>query len=271
MTVVRQAAREVMRCAKPWLRLTSVRRVPCSTARMTASRFSPPSDYPRVKLVRSFAELVDTPLDHGINALCWERALVGDFAEVVARVHGSDGLTSLDEARLRSLGLSAGGRAAAEVLIADLELLRDRGLAPVLDCIQGYPRDEEAAPMRTDVYSFHADSAPVPTDTLLCTYAGASTEALRNDQAVRRIDVPATRAELLRHYGGADDAAFGEFLHEHCYDLHYAALPGAQPFAFGVGHFWRIAVEYPDSPVPPCIHRAPETMPGEPPRLLMIC
>jgi hypothetical protein len=29
-------------------------------------------------------------------------------------------------------------------------------------------------------------------------------------------------------------------------------------------------VAYPDSPVLPCIHRAPETCPGDPPRLLLI-
>ena len=35
-------------------------------------------------------------------------------------------------------------------------------------------------------------------------------------------------------------------------------------------HLWRIAVDYPGSPVPPCVHRAPETRPGRPPRLLLI-
>jgi hypothetical protein len=29
-------------------------------------------------------------------------------------------------------------------------------------------------------------------------------------------------------------------------------------------------VEYDGSPVPPCIHRAPDTRPGDPPRLLLI-
>ena len=44
----------------------------------------------------------------------------------------------------------------------------------------------------------------------------------------------------------------------------------AEPFSFGLGNLWRIAVEYPDSPVPPCVHRAPATIPGRPPRLLLI-
>ncbi len=40
--------------------------------------------------------------------------------------------------------------------------------------------------------------------------------------------------------------------------------------SFGLGNLWRIAVDYPGSPVPPCIHRAPITRPGRPPRLLLI-
>lgn len=124
--------------------------------------------------------------------------------------------------------------------------------------------------MPVDVYSFHADSAPVAAETWLCTYAGAPSEGLRNDEALRRVDIPATRAELLRCFGGPDGDDFREFLRDHCYDLHYAPTANARPFSFGVGNLWRIAVEYPGSPVPPCIHRAPATLPGQPPRLLLI-
>ena len=60
-------------------------------------------------------------------------------------------------------------------------------------------------------------------------------------------------------------------LRDACYDLHYAPTPGAQPFSCGIGHLWRIAVDWPGSPVPPCIHRAPDTHPEDPPRLLLIC
>jgi hypothetical protein len=67
-----------------------------------------------------------------------------------------------------------------------------------------------------------------------------------------------------------DDAEFREALREHCFDLHYLPMPKAQPYSFGVGNLWRIAVDWPGSLVPPCIHRAPETLPGEPPRLLLI-
>ena len=81
---------------------------------------------------------------------------------------------------------------------------------------------------------------------------------------------PATRARLLADYGGPDDADFREFLADNCYDLHYAPRPGAEPFSFGLGHLWRIAVEYPGNPVPPCVHRAPENIAGKLPRLLLI-
>jgi hypothetical protein len=84
------------------------------------------------------------------------------------------------------------------------------------------------------------------------------------------VDIPATRAELLRLFGGEDNDDFREYLKENCYDLHYAPIPTARPFSFGLGNLWRIAVDYPCSPVPPCLHRAPETLPGQPPRLLLI-
>ncbi len=234
--------------------------------------FALPIDYPRIRRVDSFSALVSTPLTDGVNALCWERALAGDYAEVVAALGAGDGepLMALDAARLRSLSVSAAGRVAIEQMLADWQLLRDHSLDPVLNCIYGYPRDEEAGPVVTDVFSFHADSAPFEASTYLCTYHGPSSEGLRNEEARRRVDLPATRAELLRHYGGADDADFAVYLNEHCYDLHYAPAPGAKPFSFGLGNFWRIATDYPDSPVPPCVHRAPDTQPGDPPRLLLI-
>jgi len=234
------------------------------------SPFSLPPGYTRIQRVHSFHELVTTPFAGGVNALCWERPLPGDFSEVVARLGGGEGITTLDDARLRALPVSAAGRAAIDFLIEDQRLLRDHDLDPVLNCIDGYPRDENPGPISTDVCSFHADSAPVQADTWLCTYHGPASEGLRNDQAQRRVDIPETRAELLKRFGGADNDAFLEYLKENSYDLHYAPAPQARPFSFGLGNLWRIAVDYPGSPVPPCIHRAPETLSGQPPRLLLI-
>lgn len=232
--------------------------------------FSLPAGYSRIKRVNSFHELIATRFADGVNALCWERTLPGDFSEVVELLGAGEGIASLADAQLLALSVSAAGRAAIDVLLEDQRLLRDHGVAPVLNCFHGYPRDDDPSVVPTDVYSFHADSAPVETDTFLCTYHGAASEGLRNDEAQRRVDIPATRAELLKLYGGGDDDGFREFLNENCYDLHYAPVPPAQPFSFGLGNLWRIAIDYPGSPVPPCIHRAPASLPGQPPRLLLI-
>ncbi len=232
--------------------------------------FTLPPDYPRIKVVRSFYELVATPFADGVNALCWPRALPGDFREVVEHLGAGEGITALDDARLQSLPVSAAGRAAIGILLADQRLLREHERDTVLNCIHGYLRDENPGPVPTDVFSFHVDSATVETDTWLCTYHGPASEGLRNDEAQRRVDIPETRAELLQFFGGEDNAAFREYLSQNYYDLHYTPAPQTRPFSFGVGNLWRIAVEWPGSLVPPCIHRAPETHPGQPPRLLLI-
>jgi len=232
--------------------------------------FTPPPHYPRIQVVASFQALVATPFSDGLNALCWPRPLVGDFGEVVEKLGAGEGIVTLDEARLRPLPVSAAGRKAIEMLLEDLGRLRERALDPVLNCIHGYPCDEHPGPVATDVFSFHVDRAPVEAETWLCTYHGPASEGLRNDEARRRVELPETRAALLALHGGADDETFREFLAEHSYDLHFAPFPEAQPFSFGLGNLWRIAVEWPGSAVPPCIHRAPATPPGTPPRLLLI-
>ncbi len=224
---------------------------------------------PCVRRVDNFQALATTPFAEGVNALCWERKLPGDFGEVVKLLGAGEGIVTLDASRLTSLRVSANGRAAIDIMLSDLRLLQELGRDPGLNCIHAYPRDEEPGPVATDVFSFHADSAPVEADTWLCTYHGAPSEGLRNEEAERKVDVPATRAALLKIFGGADDDAFREFLRENCYDLHYAPISGAQPYSFGVGHLWRIAVDWPGSPVPPCVHRAPAAGLGEA-RLLLI-
>jgi hypothetical protein len=237
---------------------------------LRAASFIPSLNYARVRIVDSFHALATTPFADGVNALCWPRTLAGDFGEIARHVSVDQGLVALDDATLESLPLSAAGRIAANILREDRQRLLALGLAPELNLIAAYPREEEPGPVPIDVYSWHADSATVPTDTWLCTYHGLASEILRQEEAVRCVDVPATRAELLRNFGGKDDAAFHEYLRENCYDLHYVAVPQARPFSCGVGNLWRLAVDYPDNPVPPCVHRAPETSPGQSPRLLLI-
>lgn len=229
-----------------------------------------PADYRRIRVVQSFHELVTTRFGDGVNALCWPRTLPEGFAEVVEALGVGPGITTLDDSRLLKLAVSASGRAAIAFVLQDQRLLRAHGLDPAVETVLGYLNDGEAEPLRTDVCSFHADSATDEADTYLCTYYGAPSEGLRNDEAQRHIDLPETRARLLQSFGGEDDEEFLNYLTENFFDLHYAPAPHAQPFSFGVGNLWRIATDYPGSPVPPCIHRAPDPVAGQPPRLLLI-
>jgi hypothetical protein len=229
---------------------------------MTASR--------NVRLVASFDELLSTPFTAEVNALCWTRTLDGDFDAIAAAAGPLDEITTLDEEDLLSLSLGPAGQRARRHLLEDLRLLGQAGLQPSLDLIPAYPRDPDSSPVPIDVYDFHADSANTLADTFLCSYTVASSEGVANDEVVRRVDLPDTRARLLELYGGTDGDAFAAWLGRHCYDLHYAALPDAKPFSFGLGNLWRIATQCPGSPTRPCVHRAPETKPGLPPRLLLI-
>ena len=229
-----------------------------------------PPEYACIKVVKNFAELATTRFENPVNALCWPRALAGDFQEVVEKLGAGDGIITLDESLLTSLPVSPEGRIAIHTLLEDLLLLKELELDPVLNCIHSYPRDEDAGPVPTDVFSFHVDSAPVEAYTWLCTYYGLPSEGLRNEEAIRRVDIPETRKELLQYFGGKDDADFLSYLNDNCYDLHYAPLAGARPYSFGLGCLWRIAIEHPENSVTPCIHRAPLTLPGDSPRLLLI-
>jgi len=224
---------------------------------------------PGVRRVGSFAELLATPFAGPVNALCWERELPGDFAEVAAKLPCGTGIVVLEDAEVDALDLSTDGRRAAEAMLADQRLLRAHELAPSLNLIHDCVRGADAGLVPTDVTSFHVDSAPIEVDTWLCTYHGACSEGLANEDAVRKVDDPAIRAALLQAYGGPDDDGFAEFLRDHAYDLHYMPKPGAQPYAFGRFALWRIATQWPGNPVLPCVHRAPENLPGAP-RLLLI-
>lgn len=220
-----------------------------------------------IQRVESFGALLSTPFADGVNALCWSRSLPGDFAEVVRLLGPGEGVVALDQPGLESLALGAGGREAAGVMLADLRLLRDAGRDPVLNIVHGYPRDEDPGPVATDVFSFHADSAPVEADTWLCTYHGAASEGLLPHDALRKVDDPEIRRRLLALYGGPDDESFRSWLTENHYDLHYASRPEVTPYSFGIHNLWRITCAWPGSPVPPCVHRAPAT---NLPRLLLI-
>lgn len=221
-----------------------------------------------IHYVTNFQDLVATPFNGEINAICWTRQLTGDFSEIVEKVALSGNITEIEQDELRALRLSEQGQLAREILLNDLKILKAYGASPVLNVIKHYDRDDTAF-FPTDVYSFHVDRSPIPVDTFLCTYYGESSEILPNSQGQKKVLIPEIRDELRKLYHGADEG-FESFLSEHFFDLHYQAKPNARPISLGLGNLWRLAVDHPGSQVPPCLHRAPKEKPGQN-RLLMIC
>lgn len=219
--------------------------------------------------VSNFQDLVGTPFLGEVNAMCWERKLLGDFSEIVKKIALHENMAVIKEAMLNAIELSEQGQLARETLLNDLKLLKEQGASPVLNLINYYERDDQYPEFPTDVYSYHVDRAPIPTYTLLCTYYGAASELIPNTQAIQKILIPEIRQELRKLYQG-EDAGFETFLVENFFDLHYQAMTDAQPINFGMGNMWRLAVDHPKSPVLPCVHRAPLEKLGEP-RLLLIC
>jgi hypothetical protein len=223
----------------------------------------------QIHFVTNFQDLISTPFHGAMNAICWTRKLTGDFSEIVNKVNLDENMAVLDQEELSELELSEQGQLAREILLLDMKLLKAHGASPTLNVIRCYERDDDSPFFPTDVYSFHVDRSPVPTDTFLCTYYGEPSEILPNAQARQKVLVPEIRDVLKILYHGAEEG-FESFLREHFFDLHYQAIPGACPVSLGLGHLWRLAIDHPESQVPACVHRAPKEKNGQP-RLLMIC
>ncbi len=223
----------------------------------------------QILCVTNFQDLISTPFHGEMNAICWTRELPGDFSEIVKKIKLNENIATVEQKELRELQLSEQGQLAREILLDDLKLLKTHGASPILNVIKHYDRDETDPFFPTDVYSFHIDRSPIPTDTFLCTYYGEPSEILPNSQGKKKVLISEIRDELKKQYGGADEG-FESFLHEHFFDLHYQAKPGSRSISLGIGHLWRIAVDHPESQVPPCIHRAPTEKSGQT-RLLLIC
>jgi len=227
------------------------------------------SDQAQVEVVAGFAHLMSKTFKGDVNAACWQRTLSGDFEEIVAKLELKANLTEVSMDDLEALELSAKGDLARAVILDDFQLLTAAGASPSLNLIKSYERDEAFDFISTDVYSFHVDRSPIGTDTFLCTYYGAASEILANNQAEQKVLVPAIREKLRELYDGQEEE-FESFLTEHYFDLHYQAKPGAIPVKLGLGQLWRLAVDHPDQQCLPCIHRAPLEKEGEY-RLLLIC
>lgn len=219
--------------------------------------------------VTNFQDLISTPFYDKKNAICWKRNLIGDFSEIVEKIEIAEEMATLEIEELHELELSEEGQLAREIILNDLKILEANGASPILNLIKSYQRDDAYPYFPTDVYSFHVDRSTVPYATYLCTYHGAPSEILPNDQAQQKILIPEIREALKKLYGEGEEG-FESFLSEFFFDLHYQAKPNAQPISLGLGHLWKLAIDHPEQKVPPSVHRAPLEKSGEP-RLLLIC
>ena len=227
------------------------------------------SENPQIQVVSSFAELIKSTFQDEMNAICWQRQLVGDFHEIVTKLQLKENITEIFPDDLYALQLSEQGNAARHIILQDLELLTEFGAAPVLNLLKHYERDETFDFISTDVYSYHVDRSPIATDTFLCTYYGAASDIVPNHQVQQKVLIPEIRAKLKALYDGPE-AGFDDFLAEYFFDLHYQAQADAQTVNLGVGHLWRLAVDHPTQQALPCVHRAPVENVDEY-RLLLIC
>lgn len=223
----------------------------------------------QIEIVSSFSELVNTNFHEPVNAICWNRNLTGDFEEIVNKLQLKENITEIAAEDLLELKLSEKGILAREIILQDLKLLTDFGALPSLNLLKSYDRDDEFDFISTDVYSYHVDRSPVGTDTFLCTYYGAASDIIPNDQVTQKILIPEIREKLKALHGGPE-TEFEAFLKECFFDLHYQPKPDAKPVNLEVGNLWRLAVDHPEQKVLPCVHRAPIENEHEY-RLLLIC
>ncbi len=149
-----------------------------------------------IQYVTNFQDLIAAPFHGFTNAMGWSRKLTGDFSEIVEQVTLSGNITEIGQEELRELQLTEQGQLAREVLLQDWQLLEAYGASPVLNVIRHYEQDDSLPFFATDVYSFHVDRSPIPTDTFLCTCYGGPSEILPDAQGQQKVLIPEIREKL---------------------------------------------------------------------------
>jgi len=223
----------------------------------------------QIQIVNSFEELISKPFQGKVNAIGWIRQSDANFKEIVDQLKLFEDITEITIEDLNALNLSSHGINARNIIIQDFNDFSNTGHSPSLNLLKKYPTDNEFDFISTDVYSFHVDRSPEPTDTILCTYYGASSDIIANENAIKKIEIPEVREKLFQLY---DDISitFEEFLVDNYFDMHYECLSKEEIINLGNVHIWRLAVDHPYLEVRPSIHRAPRENPNEL-RLLLIC
>lgn len=230
---------------------------------------NPYTNNSQIGLVNSFLDLITTDFKGDKNALCLFRELEGDFKEIVDKLQLKETITEVHLEDLLALDLSDKGNLARLIILKDMQSLTDFDASPTLNLLKCYDRDEDFDFIPTDVYSFHVDRSPIATDTFLCTYHGAASDIIANNEVEQKILIPEIRKKLEDLHNDSNDD-FEEFLKDNYFDLHYQPKQDATVINLGIGHLWRLAVDHPEQKVLPCVHRAPVEKEGEY-RLLLIC
>jgi len=171
-------------------------------------------DNEQIGTVATFSELVQTEFKGKQNALCWYRNLEGDFKEIVSQLQLKEDITEVSPEDLLALQLSEMGNKARAIILEDLRVLTDFGASPSLNLLKCYERDDAFDFISTDVYSYHVDRSPIATDTFLCTYHGAASDIIANDQADQKILIPEIRNKLKALHQGPEEE-FESFLKEY--------------------------------------------------------
>jgi len=78
----------------------------------------------QIQYVTNFQDFVSTSFHGKINAICWDRKLVGDFSEIVKQLEFHENITELHPNDLLELQLSEQGQLAREILLKDLKTLK---------------------------------------------------------------------------------------------------------------------------------------------------